>query len=69
LTVNAEYSWESTSANAIELTFPNALTDTPGDEWYRLRLKCFIASPDAVVQLFGNVKLTWAQILESLRPG
>lgn len=69
LSVNGEYEWHSTDANHISLSFPIAITDTPGDANYRLRYQIYISSPDARVDIFGTLKTTWDDVLDTLPAG
>jgi hypothetical protein len=64
-----EFSWTSTDANHVRLNVVYAISDDPDDEFYRERFRFYIASPDAVLEIFGALKFLWSQCLESLPDG
>lgn len=72
LQAGAEFTWETNDANnlnAINLTCPFAITTGTTDTYYFGRLKFFISSPDAVLQLFGSLFTSWDQCLAAVPGG
>lgn len=65
LPLDGLWSWKSTDADHIELTFAVDLTDTPADTYYRGRLRIYLRSPDAQLTLLGGLSPLWSQVRET----
>jgi hypothetical protein len=68
LQLGGEFEYYSTSTAQVSISFAFAITNTPGDEWYRGRLQVQVISPDSTVQLMEH-QHTWDEVRVSLPSG
>jgi len=64
-----ELSWLTVDENNTSVTLAYATSNTVTDTYYKGRFKLYFMTPDAVVQIFANLKMTWDQCLDTIPGG